>query len=906
MTTYHRFGLLSLLFLLLGPAITEAQWIAEPEQARPRFEVTSPGAFETATPSYRVVVDQAGVLYAAPRASVSRDFHAGLGPENIRVWFSRVRMGGIDLWVPAELFDPVLRAQSVIELRHGPELATVVEAYPGCVKINVGVGPSLSFPASAPVEFRFRLEGAFRELSWVRADGSTERFSADGDVSLSIGQSVVFDAASSRWVADQAFDVTSGELVVTIAPHDWNCMRFPILVDPPINSVFLVGGGGGSDINPDVASDGSAYLVVWENGSNNVLGQFMTVPGTPAGSVFTIWTGDAIGRVRACWSPYGGHYVVVWDGRTTSGGTYDIYKAIVAPGTTSASQIATVNAQNGRNAREPDVGAAGSQVNGALIVYSEQVSGSDFDVWLADCDAAGNVQSRLLLEGSPEMERNPAVPQQALPSMVQEDDFAVVWEKGPADGDPAHDIRYCYVDISAPASNAPITISLSGLDEFEPDIAGSDPNYVVIWKKDNFGTFDIESRRMSGMTPVGTSVTTLFSSGSGTGGTSWSYLDAKVSMNPVLTLPPAPAIPKFLAAATRLDLPGNNREIRTRELTLTGTGTGLSPGTTYPIGSAPTYYGAAAVCADSNAACQGYLIAFDQANTATGSPTNIRAQMFTDGCIPQPGGGGGGPCLTVTGISPASGSSCGGNTVTITGSGFLSAAWIAVWFNGVLASNITILSDTQLTCIVPPHPGGPLVANVVVGSACGLQASTAYTYVNPTSMSVTGISAISGPVAGGNSVTIYGTGFCGGWTAVWFNGYLAANIVVVSDTQISCTVPAFPTGPYAAQVFVAKPWGNGSTTYTYVAPPNVTVTGVNPSSGPSAGGNTVTIYGTNFLGGWTAVWFNGVRALDASVTVVSNTELTCVVPPRNPNHPMNASVVVGKPWGGGWGSYQYQ
>jgi hypothetical protein len=57
------------------------------------------------------------------------------------------------------------------------------------------------------------------------------------------------------------------------------------------------------------------------------------------------------------------------------------------------------------------------------------------------------------------------------------------------------------------------------------------------------------------------------------------------------------------------------------------------------------------------------------------------------------------------------------------------------------------------------------------------------------------------------------------------------------------------------------------------APP--TVTSVTPTSGPAAGGNTVTITGTNLTGA-TSVNFGGVAA--ASFTVVSATSITAVVP----------------------------
>ena len=61
--------------------------------------------------------------------------------------------------------------------------------------------------------------------------------------------------------------------------------------------------------------------------------------------------------------------------------------------------------------------------------------------------------------------------------------------------------------------------------------------------------------------------------------------------------------------------------------------------------------------------------------------------------------------------------------------------------------------------------------------------------------------------------------------------------------------------------------------FTYVTPP--TVTGVSPSSGPTAGGTVVTITGTNFTGA-SAVNFGATAA--ASYTVDSATQITATTP----------------------------
>jgi autotransporter-associated beta strand protein len=144
---------------------------------------------------------------------------------------------------------------------------------------------------------------------------------------------------------------------------------------------------------------------------------------------------------------------------------------------------------------------------------------------------------------------------------------------------------------------------------------------------------------------------------------------------------------------------------------------------------------------------------------------------------------------------------------------------------------------------------------------------------------VAGISPNSGPDAGGTLVTITGTGFTGA-TAVDFGTTAATNVTVVNNTMITADSPA---GSGVVDVTVITPAGRSAISaadqFTYTAGTVVvaapTVTGVSPNSGPTAGGTTVTIAGTNFTGA-TAVDFGTTPATD--VVVVNRTTITAVSP----------------------------
>jgi len=122
-------------------------------------------------------------------------------------------------------------------------------------------------------------------------------------------------------------------------------------------------------------------------------------------------------------------------------------------------------------------------------------------------------------------------------------------------------------------------------------------------------------------------------------------------------------------------------------------------------------------------------------------------------------------------------------------------------------------------------------------------------------------------------VTIAGTGLTGA-TGVGFGATGATNVTVNSDTQITAVSPA---GTGQVDVTVVTPAGTSATSaadqFTYTAAP--TVTGINPSSGAAAGGDTVTITGTGLTGA-TGVGFGATGA--TNVTVNSDTQITAVSP----------------------------
>ena len=138
---------------------------------------------------------------------------------------------------------------------------------------------------------------------------------------------------------------------------------------------------------------------------------------------------------------------------------------------------------------------------------------------------------------------------------------------------------------------------------------------------------------------------------------------------------------------------------------------------------------------------------------------------------------------------------------------------------------------------------------------------------------VSAVSPTSGPSTGGTSVTVTGTGFTGA-SAVQFGTTAATSFTVNSATSITATSPA---GSGTVNVTVTTPGGTSATSvadqFAYVAAP--IVSSVSPSSGPQAGGTSVTVTGTALTGA-TAVKFGTTAA--TSFTVNSATSITATSP----------------------------
>jgi hypothetical protein len=136
------------------------------------------------------------------------------------------------------------------------------------------------------------------------------------------------------------------------------------------------------------------------------------------------------------------------------------------------------------------------------------------------------------------------------------------------------------------------------------------------------------------------------------------------------------------------------------------------------------------------------------------------------------------------------------------------------------------------------------------------------------------LSTRAGPVKGGNTVTVIGSGFRR-VTSVVFGSVRGTGVKVATSSRLSVRAPAGASARYIT-VTTASGGANiltGRSIYNYLPAPSLT--SISPHSGPAGGGTTVTITGANFAF-VRSVYFGPHRG--SRLIVVSSSRIRTVSP----------------------------
>jgi len=236
-----------------------------------------------------------------------------------------------------------------------------------------------------------------------------------------------------------------------------------------------------------------------------------------------------------------------------------------------------------------------------------------------------------------------------------------------------------------------------------------------------------------------------------------------------------------------------------------------------------------------------------------------------------------GAAPTLTSIFPASGPSTGGTVALVVGTDLVAGA--QVLFGTNRATNVTVMSATRLTAVAPAGMIGTVDLTVVNPDGQSAQLVQGFRYVDPASLGagpqLFSVTPNSGVAQGGTQTVLTGMGFRSGML-VFFGGYTANASSVQNAGIATATTPAGPSGSVA--VAVTNPDGQSSVLpggYSYIPRPIVMT--MTPQTGPTTGGTTFTLAGSNF-GMGARVFFDNVEA--TGVNVASAFVITGSTPPH--------------------------
>lgn len=220
-------------------------------------------------------------------------------------------------------------------------------------------------------------------------------------------------------------------------------------------------------------------------------------------------------------------------------------------------------------------------------------------------------------------------------------------------------------------------------------------------------------------------------------------------------------------------------------------------------------------------------------------------------------------------IDPGEGSSLGGTPVTITGTDFVADSTVA--FDGLPATSVVVVSDTEITCVTPAHAIGA-VSFTVTAPDLSPAGSGTFTYIELT------VDPVIGTTFGGTVVELTGVTIPPDSTAT-LDG-VPVTLIFGGGTVTFVTPGHSPTEVEILVTFPDTQVYSG-TFHFYIFP------SFTPPGGPPAGGTLVSIHrwyfeaddGTEFIPGAT-ITFDGTPATDITFIDVDN--YTCKTPAHAP------------------------
>lgn len=224
--------------------------------------------------------------------------------------------------------------------------------------------------------------------------------------------------------------------------------------------------------------------------------------------------------------------------------------------------------------------------------------------------------------------------------------------------------------------------------------------------------------------------------------------------------------------------------------------------------------------------------------------------------------------LRIAGLDPSRGPVEGGTGFALRGTGL--SAQSVVYF-GSQQARATFVEGVVVGEV--PAGTGPGPVNVKVLDPTLGQATLVDGYTYTTRLELVSVSPVRLPVDGNVEVSVYGHGFTSG-TRVSFGGTTGLRHTLVDATHLRVLAP--PHGAGSVEVRATTPDATASLEGAVTYYETVRIDRVRAASGPTQGGQSVTVSGAGFANGMT-VEFGGRRANVATVSA-SGAEATVMTP----------------------------
>jgi len=244
--------------------------------------------------------------------------------------------------------------------------------------------------------------------------------------------------------------------------------------------------------SPALSIDGAGFLVAWQDHHDDFLGD---IHGARVSSEGTVLDTTSIVISKAGNNQYspaiafdGDNCLVVWED-ARSGAGFDIYGARVTPQGVVLDSAGTVVSRAARNQRSPALGFDGTDY---LLAWRDYRSGSDWDIYGARVTPSGAVLDSAGIAVST------ATAWQVLPTLAFGGaSFLVAWQDSRGGG--SYDIYGARVTPEGTVLDPTgFVISQATSDQCTPSVAFDGADFLVVWQDDRGGTdWDVYGARVS-------------------------------------------------------------------------------------------------------------------------------------------------------------------------------------------------------------------------------------------------------------------------------------------------------------------------------------------------------------------------------------------------------------------------